>query len=118
MDRQRFEAWAKHEGFSVTRCKGIIQSYFHADTACAWIGWLAAQPQWQDISTAPKDREIVLWVPAFDSNLAGPWRGVWSYSSEMWALRTPFSAGTKIVMATEIPVPTHWTEIPAPPKEG
>lgn len=43
--RAAFEAWAKREGFSVTRDQ---RGYYFTNTNCVWLGWRAAIAHTQD----------------------------------------------------------------------
>jgi Lar family restriction alleviation protein len=77
---------------------------------------LAVPAQWMDMESAPKDERILLFVPAFGPWNASWWPGSWAWTREQWAIHTPFSgSGDRAIFGTDIPQPTGWMPLPAPP---
>jgi hypothetical protein len=68
--------------------------------------------EWQPIETAPKDKLILLYLPEFGCSAATWWSGQWSWELKTWVIRTPFLSDNKIVMASDIPFPLGWIELP------
>lgn len=64
------------------------------------------------IEDAPKDKIILLRVPAFSAFTEQWWIGHWSCSNEAWAIRTPWIHGHKLVIEINFPTPTGWAELP------
>ena len=69
---------------------------------------------WQPISTAPKDADLLLWFP----NHRGAVRGKWNtdqYAKKprpYWTSDSEFLWGKSMARAHQ---PTHWMPLPAPP---
>lgn len=75
---------------------------------------------WQDISTAPKDREVLLWVPDWHQYPGGTVKGArlvgrWVYGGHMdltgWVVTDEQTGGPCTVS------PTLWAELPPEPTE-
>ncbi|HDY75602.1 MAG TPA: hypothetical protein ENH49_03675, partial [Candidatus Marinimicrobia bacterium] len=64
------------------------------------------------MKTAPKDRLILLFIPAFDTSCASWWTGCWSWVDNRWSIRTPFMIDNKILYINDAPEPTEWQELP------
>jgi hypothetical protein len=74
-------------------------------------GRTAPEPQptveslWQPISTAPKDRELLLWVPDSEDRMIGWW------GNEGWLWKDED-------MIEDLIAPTHWMSLPEPPADA
>lgn len=68
--RQRFEAWVDSRSNEFNFNKLPNGEYESLTLQCCWESWLAAQPQWQDISTAPKDGTVI-----YGYEPKGSWKG-------------------------------------------
>jgi len=62
--------------------------------------------------TAPRDRLILLYLPAFGASSASWWPGIWSWSDNQWAVRTPFTQSGKVIIVTGLPDPLGWVCLP------
>jgi len=79
-----------------------------------------AQPQWQPISTAPKDgRPVMLLSPGGRVCVAS--YGEMAFVGTGWSVIVPCMGGTGRGSDTHIHFqedqPTHWMPLPEPPKE-
>lgn len=86
--------------------------------ACPDDGMVVMADDWQPISTAPRDREIILWRSAW----TGPTQGRWIEPGDDWMGSTRglragwYMAGYAGALG---PVePTHWQPLPDPPAAG
>lgn len=82
--------------------------------------------QWKDISSAPKDRRIMVWniihgvyesqcIPAHEGQVRDEWPHLcWSFPGSGDLKNDPT---LKSEIATCWPGPTHWMELPNPPEE-
>jgi len=70
----------------------------------------------KSMESAPKDKLILLLIPAFGVYEECWWIGTWSWVENRWSVRTPFTYGNKIVFVSNIPRPTGWEELPSKEK--
>lgn len=61
---------------------------------------------------APKDKQILLLIPAFDSYAMSWWVGYYSYVEKGWILKTPYTIHNKSIICTDIPEPIGWLDLP------
>lgn len=61
---------------------------------------------------APKVGPILLLLPEFDTFASQWWVGNWSYVEKQWVVRTPYSVDHKSVVASGLPQPIDWAELP------
>lgn len=68
---------------------------------------------YQPIATAPKDRRIILLLPACGAWAEAPWFGCWSWTDNEWVVDMPFTIEGRITQISQLPnQPTHWMEAP------
>ena len=61
---------------------------------------------------APKDKQILLLIPAFDTYAKSWWIGYYSYVEKGWVLKTPYTINHKSVVCSNIPEPIKWRGLP------
>ena len=66
----------------------------------------------QPIEKAPLDRQILLYLPEFDTHGPSWWVGSWSFVYSRWSVKTPYSISNKSVFRMDIPEPISWAELP------
>jgi hypothetical protein len=106
MSREAFEKWAVTQGYSTQRSG---ETYRLKSTRIAFTTWQAAQPKWQPIETAPKDKQMFV-VIAFDVPFLGTGKNYTTDAYCVWA-----ETGGKFSRWPHKFPPTHWTPLPSPP---
>lgn len=73
--------------------------------------------EWKDISTAPKDGEVFLYVPSWGNTPIGAYYIHKEYGDEVgleegWYASLDYDFPSDVHIAN----PTHWQKLPEPPK--
>lgn len=98
----------------------VLKAFYHGSH------YQKVNHQWKDISSAPKDRRILVWniihgvyesqcIPAHEGQVRDEWPHLcWSFPGAGDLKNDPT---LKPEITTYWPGPTHWMELPNPPEE-
>lgn len=64
------------------------------------------------MQNAPKDKQILLLLPAFDTYSKSWWIGYYSYVEKRWILKTPYTINNKSIICSDVPKPIGWLKLP------
>mgnify|MGYP001585298229 CR=1 FL=1 len=64
------------------------------------------------ISSAPKDRPVLLFFPELGCCAASWWVGSWSWVKDQWMIHTPLTHDNKMITITGLPMPIGWANFP------